>query len=74
MTFTARVRAIEAKFSERMPVFKAALDARGPRWYRRYCIREASARVAIETRIANTAPRNRGRVATLRSQMRWESK
>ena len=69
--FTARVRAIELKFSERMPAFKAALTERQ---YRCFCILEARSQVRLEVQRANTPPRNRGRVATLRSDMRREAK
>ena len=74
MNFTARVRSIESKFAERMPAFKVGLDSRGPREYRRFCIADAAWWVQIEAARANTPPRNRGRVATLRSVMRREAK
>ena len=53
MTFTDRVRAIETKFAKRMPVFKTALYALGPRLYRQFCIREAADQIAIEIKRAN---------------------
>ncbi len=74
MNFTDRVRSIEVKFAERMPAFKADLDSRGPRLYRRFCIREANEQVIIEIMHANTPPRKRERVAQRRSLMRWEAK
>lgn len=70
MTFTAEVRNQEEMYRG----IKVNMEEVKPRSFRRWCILAAADWAKFQSRLAATPRRNRARVATLRSTMRYEMK